>query len=185
MPEIERRAAEVPVAKDLKVGGLAAVYNRETEIFPGLREKIADGAFKRALDGTDDVRLLVEHDRGRLLARSKSGTLRLRNAKKGLDYEGDLPDTQEGRDIATLLERGDLDGASIGFIVLKESWVYDAKRGDLRTVEEAQLFDVSLVSFPAYAETTAALRSRFAGPNPLTIHRLRARAWSTLIGRTA
>ncbi len=184
MPELERRAAELTAdAADLKVGGLAAVYNRETEIFPGLREKIQPGAFKRALDGTDDVRLLIEHDRGRLLARSKSGTLRLKDSRKGLDYEGDLPDTQEGRDIGILLERGDLDGASIGFIVLKESWTYDAKKGDLRAIEEAQLFDVSLVAFPAYAETTAALRSRFARPDPITIHRLKARSWAALLGR--
>ena len=56
----------------------------------------------------------------------------------------------------TLAERGDLGGVSMGFVATRDSWA-----GDLRTLHEVELFEVSIVqAHPAYSDTTVSLRSR-------------------------
>jgi len=136
--------------------GYAAVFNSETDIGGYFREVIAPGAFDQTLR-QDDIRALFDHDSGRLLGRKSAGTLRLTEDSKGLRVEIDLPDTSDGRDVATLVERGDLDGMSFGFIVRKEQWdeTIDPPR---RTIQAVDLREVSAVTFPAYADTSIALR---------------------------
>ena len=139
-----------------KVGGYAAVFNSETDIGGYFREIIAPGAFADALKG--DVRALIDHNSGRVIGRSTAGTLRLAEDKTGLSVEIDLPDTTDGRDIATLIERGDISGMSFGFIVTKQTW---DETGDVpkRTIEAVELHEVSIVAFPAYDDTSIAMRS--------------------------
>ena len=57
-----------------------------------------------------------------MLARTKSGTLRLSEDSRGLAFDLDIPDTQAGRDILALAERGDIGGASFGFVATDEEW---------------------------------------------------------------
>jgi len=149
---IEHRAADGK--RTLK--GYAAVFNSEAVIGGYMREVIAPGAFKAALKG--DVRALVDHDSGRIIGRTKSGTLRLSEDAKGLAVEIDVPDTRDGNDLWTLVERGDLDAMSFGFAVTKQEW---DETGDmpLRTIREVELYEVSAVAFPAYADTSIAMRS--------------------------
>lgn len=139
-----------------KVGGYAAVFNSEVDIGGWFREVISPGAFKDAIKG--DVRALIDHNSGRVIGRSTAGTLRLAEDKTGLSVEIDLPDTTDGRDIATLIERGDISGMSFGFIVTKQTW---DETGDVpkRTIEAVELHEVSIVAFPAYDDTSIALRS--------------------------
>lgn len=139
-----------------KVGGYAAVFNSEVDIGGWFREVISPGAFKDAIKG--DVRALIDHNSGRVIGRSTAGTLRLAEDKTGLAVEIDLPDTTDGRDIATLIERGDISGMSFGFIVTKQTW---DETGDVpkRTIEAVELHEVSIVAFPAYDDTSIALRS--------------------------
>jgi hypothetical protein len=82
----------------------------------------------------------------------------LREDDRGLAVEIDLPDTQVGRDLRESMSRGDIDGMSFGFRVTKQDW---DESGDtpLRTIREVELFEVSVVTFPAYADTEIALRS--------------------------
>lgn len=169
--EIRLRADALEVRKkdgDDGVGtlrGHAAVFEQETVIrmfSDGFREKIARGAFATALENGDDVRALINHDMDRVIGRRSSGTLRLKEDRTGLAVEIDLPDTQEGRDIKTLIDRGDIDGMSIGFRVSGEGQTWEqGKDGmmDLRTITEvAELIDVSPVTIPAYEGTDISSR---------------------------
>lgn len=153
-----KRRIEVRASGDAgrKIGGYAAVFNTETDIGGYFREKIAPGAFAGTLNA--DVRALIDHDTGRVIGRTTAGTLTLREDTNGLAVEIDLPDTTDGRDLATLIERGDISGMSFGFEVTKQTW---DETGDvpLRTIEAVNLFEVSVVAFPAYDDTSIAMRS--------------------------
>jgi HK97 family phage prohead protease len=144
--------------------GHAAVFDSPTWIGPaawGFQEQVARGAFTKTI-GEHDVRFLVDHDPSKLLARNKSGTMRLAEDKVGLAADADLAPTQLGRDVAVLLERGDLSQMSFGFQTVRDKWEeVDGTEGnkfERRTLLEVKLFDVSVVTFPAYEDTDAALR---------------------------
>lgn len=136
--------------------GYAALFNSDTTIGDYFIERIATGAFDKAIAG--DVRALVDHDTGRVIGRTKSGTLRLAVDTRGLKVEIDVPDTRDGNDLWVLVERGDISGMSFGFRVTKQEW---DETGDLpiRTILEVELFEVSAVAFPAYDDTSLAKRS--------------------------
>ena len=142
--------------KGRTIGGYAAVFGSTADIGDSFREIIAPGAFASAL--SQDVRALIDHDSGRVIGRTTAGTLRLAQDATGLAVEIDLPDTSDGRDLATLIERGDVSGMSFGFIVTKQTW---DETGDIptRTIEAVDLREVSVVAFPAYDDTSIALRS--------------------------
>lgn len=154
MKALERRFA--PASLDgRQLVGLAAPYESETRIGE-FRERIARGAFTRTLSESRDILALSDHDPAKVLGRTKSGTLELEETVHGLQFRLQLPDTTIGRDLRELANRGDLGGVSFGFRAIKDSW-----EGDLRTLEEVELHEVSIVqSFPAYPDTTVALRSR-------------------------
>lgn len=137
--------------------GYAAVFGVTTTITDWFDETIEPGAFNKTLQEAD-VLGLWQHDTHQVLGRSSAGTLRLSVDDKGLAYEIDLPPTSLGRDAAVLLERGDVRGSSFGFRAIADRWVFDGER-DLRILTEVALFDVSVVTNPAYPEAEAALRS--------------------------
>lgn len=157
---------EVRAAGDggVVVRGHAAVFDTPTMIGPvgvGFEEVIAPGAFKRTLDQGADVRFLFNHNPDLVLARTKSGTLKLHEDRVGLAVEAQLAPTSVGRDLAILLERGDVSQMSFGFRVVQDKWDTVKRDGvtvERRTVLEAQLLDVSGVTYPAYDETDLALR---------------------------
>lgn len=155
------------------IEGYAAVFHAEGdpgteyELWsdPGMRavERVARGAFSRAIKDGDDCRACFNHEANNLLGRTASGTLRLSEDERGLRYENDLPDTQLGRDVAQLIDRGDVTGSSFGFVVEQESWREtdnpDGSRLAVRTIEGVRLLDVGPVTYPAYAGTSAGGRS--------------------------
>lgn len=131
--------------------GYAAIFNSASEPLP-FREKIAPGAFKRSLRARNDIKLLWNHDAGQVLGSSRAGTLRLEEDGYGLRVSADLPDTQQGRDAAYLIKRGDVNAMSFGFSVPAggDDWSSD---GMERTLNSVRLHEVSIVAFPAYSET--------------------------------
>lgn len=141
-----------------RLAGYAAVFGRMSLDLGGFREQLAPGTFARSLAGGADVRALVEHDPARILGRSVAGTLRLSEDAHGLSVEIDLPDTAVGRDVSESVRRGDLDAMSFGFRTVRDEWAAD-EAGPIRTVIEADVFDVSVVAYPAYPQTEVALRS--------------------------
>lgn len=170
MSEMERRCVEVGELRALKaaagdgpearrIGGYAALFNVVSEELWGFREEIAPGAFAQTLQDGTDVRALFNHDPNLVLGRSTAGTLRLQEDDRGLAFEIDLPDTSYAQDLWRLIERRDVSQMSFGFLVVTDEWrMQDGL--PLRTVRTADLFDVSPVTYPAYAETNVAVRSR-------------------------
>ncbi len=138
--------------------GYGAVFNSPSQPLPFI-ERIAPGAFSRSLRSRNEIKLFVNHDTSRVLASKRAGTLRLAEDSHGLRVEADLPDTTDGRDMAVLLKRGDVDSMSFGFSVPKggDSWSDDGQQRELR---EVRLHEVSIVTgFPAYEATSASVRS--------------------------
>jgi len=147
--------------------GYAAVFYRagdsgtEFAPWPGWVERVMPGAFDEALKA-DDVRALFNHDNSLVLGRNQAGTLTLSVDEKGLRYSVDLPDTQTGRDVPVLVERGDITGSSFAFMTRGEDGqkVYEdkARNSYIRELRAVELFDVSPVTYPAYEGTSVAVR---------------------------
>lgn len=157
------------------IEGYAAVFDKWSEDLGGFREIIREGAFSRSLKSKPDVRALVDHDPSRILGRTKSGTLELREDKKGLWSRVKLPDTQSGRDIFTSVKRGDVSQMSFAFQVRGSdgaSWNDDFSERELLDLD---LFDVSPVTFPAYPDTVVAARHRICGRKLKLAEKMRSR----------
>lgn len=166
------------------VSGYASVTNVPYEVNDfcgGYTETVARGAFAKALQESDDTRLLVNHD-GLPLARTASGTLHLsevtdpltdpqRKGQTGLWMEANLDsDSPLAQEVISALNRGDLDQMSFAFQVTKDSWSPDYTD---RTINEVRLFDVSVVTYPANPATSVQLNSARAARAAGLIDRVR------------
>jgi HK97 family phage prohead protease len=139
--------------------GRPVVYDSWSEPIGGMfRERILPGAFDEWLAGEPDVIACVNHDPARLLGRTASGTVRLVNDKQGLSVEVDPPATTYAADLAESVKRGDIRGMSFVFECTEDRWG-SGEGGPTRDVLRARIYEVSYVTFPAYPETSAALRS--------------------------
>lgn len=153
------------------IQGYASVWApKMSEDLGGFREMIAPGAFRSALAGGSTVKLLYNHDSAAVLASTDNGTLELREDEVGLrvwarvDMED--PDVQR---VASKLRSGIVDQMSFAFTVKDDWWDYTGGT-PVRTVREVgDLFEVSVVAFPAYNDTKVAMleRARTAGRLPL------------------
>lgn len=135
--------------------GYASVFDSPSEPLPWI-EYVRRGAFRKTIKDGADVRLLIDHE-GIPLARTRSGTLMLREDDIGLRVEAKLDDTNpDAMRVISAMRRGDLSQMSFAFQTVKDSWSADRSMRDLK---EVRLFDVSVVTYPAYEETVAELRS--------------------------
>jgi HK97 family phage prohead protease len=144
-----------------KIEGYAATFAGIADL-GAFREKIAPGAFKRTLASGRDVVCLYNHNNDMLLGRKSAGTLTLAEDSKGLRFSCDLPDTSIARDVYANLRAGNLKECSFGFFVDGEDgedWAQDSDGSMIRTLRDVSLFDVSVVTFPAYSNTEAAARN--------------------------
>lgn len=160
MPEYEIRGgipAEIRADDDgVKVSGHAAVFNEEADIGGMFREVIEPGAFAKSIR-IADVPFLIQHE-GLPLARTGSKTLTLTEDDTGLRMEATLdPDDPDVGRIVPKMKRGDLDKMSFAFRATIQEWD-DTEDPPLRTIKEAELFDVSIVTSPAYGGTDIGLR---------------------------
>ena len=161
MKKIERRTYTVRNVEarsedgEMRLSGYAAVFNEPSLPLP-FREYIAPGAFRKTLQETPDVRLLINHE-GLPLARTKNGTMTLTEDSVGLRFDAVLADTSESRDLYKLIERGDVDQMSFAFRVIRQKWSNDRSE---RTLTEVSLADgdVSVVTYPAYPATSVEAR---------------------------
>ena len=141
-----------------KIVGYAAVFNKLSGDLGGFREKIDPGFFDDVMQ--DDVRALKNHDDNFVLGRTKNNTLILEIDKKGLNVEIIPPDTTYARDLLTLIDRGDIDQMSFQWITAVDEWDSSNPKKVVRTLMKAkELWDVSPVTFPAYPQTKAGLRT--------------------------
>lgn len=136
--------------------GYAAVFDSPSEPMPFV-EYVKRGAFTKTIKDGADVRLLIDHE-GVPLARTKSGTLRLSEDERGLAVEAELdPMNPDAARVISAMKRGDLSQMSFAFRTIKDAWSEDR---NVRELREVQLYDVSVVTFPAYEQTVAEIRSR-------------------------
>lgn len=155
--DLERRASAGVTASGRKLSGYIARFDTEARIGT-FTETIKPGAFRASLSSGRDILALADHDPKAVLGRTKSGSLQLSEDVHGLRFELQVPDTNAGRDLIALAERGDLGGCSFGFTVPKDG---DHWSGDHRELRSVDLHEVSIVqSWPAYANTEVSLRHR-------------------------
>ncbi|WOP14515.1 HK97 family phage prohead protease [Ottowia sp. SB7-C50] len=142
--------------------GYAAIFNSEA-VLGDFVEVIRNGAFRNSLQSGTNIRALYHHQGDALLGTTRGGTLQLREDTKGLAFELALPDTTHGRDLAILVDRGDVAGCSFGFRVRDGGDRWEQRGAQLvRELLDVDLVEITLTADPAYADTTVALRSRQA-----------------------
>lgn len=141
---------------DLYISGYFAVFNSDYEVWSGATESIAETAFNGAL--ADDIRCLINHETRLVLGRTKSGTLILKTDSRGLWGEVKInPNDQDAINLYERVKRGDVDQCSFGFEILDEEF---EDRGDSVhwTIKKVKLYEVSVVTFPAYTDTNVSAR---------------------------
>lgn len=141
------------------IEGYFAVFGEEIELWPGEFERIAPGAFANSLRD-NDIRCLFNHERGFVLGRMTAGTLELREDDHGLWGRVEVnEDDRSAMDVYARVQRGDISGCSFGFYPKQEEL---ERREDTYhwTVTEADTFEVSICTFPAYPTTEIEARQR-------------------------
>lgn len=180
MNDLERRLlagaqAELRASTAGQLAGYAAVFNRLSEDLGGFREVLLPGAFDRALRERQPVVALFNHDPDHVLGRTSNGTLTLAVDARGLKAEMKPPATPTAAEVTTLVRGGYVGGMSFAFRVPKggDRWRSDPAGYELREVHDLDLFDVSVVTTPAYADTTVSARARSDRAQPNEMQRLR------------
>lgn len=142
------------------ISGYAVKWEKKSNVlgmFYKFREQFKKGAFADSLkDG--DQRFLWSHDSSQVLGRTKNGTLRLEEDDVGLRFELDLPNTTLGNDTYETIKRGDVDGVSFGFNNPDDHIEEFDDDIPLRTINKANLIEVSAVAFPAYPDSEVSAR---------------------------
>lgn len=143
----------------LHISAYFAVFNSIYDIFPGISEEIMPGAFD--LNRDEDVRALTDHETRLVLGRTVAGTLKLTVDEKGLRGEITInPDDQEAMNLYARVKRGDVSQCSFGFDILDEEVEYREDGSVHYKVKSVMLYEVSVVTFPAYKETSAEARKQ-------------------------
>lgn len=139
------------------IEGYFSVFNSDYPLWDGAVEQVAQGAFSETLDG--DIRALINHDTRLVLGRTAAGTLELREDEKGL--WGRIRINEKDGDAMNLyarVQRGDISQCSFGFDILDEEHMELAENRHLWIIRKVRLYEVSVVTFPAYAETSVSAR---------------------------
>ena len=150
------------------ISGYAAVFNQRSLDLGGFVEEIAPGAFANL---EDDIRSLWNHNADFPLGRTTAGTLALRVDEVGLRFTLTPPNTQYARDLLVSMRRGDVNQMSFGFRTVRDSWETLDERTELRRLLQLRLREVSPVTFPAYPQTSAMVRS-MRGDDPAAVPEL-------------
>jgi hypothetical protein len=166
--QIERRSLTI---KELRISGddagpiiegYASIFESWSEELGGnspFREKVVKGAFAETIE-KDDIRCLFNHDPNYVLGRNKSDTLELEEDDKGLKVLIKPPKCQWAKDLLVSVKRGDISQMSFGFACELDKWSLE-DNCDVRELLKVKLFDVSLVTYPAYRQTECDVRTIF------------------------
>lgn len=143
-------------AGDCYISGYFSVFNTNYELWEGATESIAPTAFDGALSG--DIRCLIDHETRLVLGRTKAGTLTLKTDSRGLWGEVKInPKDTDAMNLYERVKRGDVDQCSFGFDILEEEFTENG--GAVHwTIKKVRLYEVSVVTFPAYQETGVSAR---------------------------
>lgn len=122
-------------------------------------ERVMPSVFENALKRGNDVKLLLEHDKNMLLARTKDETLKLTETSRGLEMEANLVPSNQSEHIHALIKRGTLNKMSFGMVVLDDEWE-QVDGVNKRSITELALYECSIVSDPAYEDSSVEARSK-------------------------
>lgn len=150
---------EEPKQEEYIISGYFAVFDQETELYPGVYESIDKDAFRNSID--NDVRALINHDTSLVLGRTSSKTLTLRTDDKGLFGEIKINtfDT-DAMNIYERVKRGDVSQCSFGFTINDEEAEYKDDGSAHFRIKDLKLFEVSVCTFPAYESTEVEARQK-------------------------
>ena len=167
MNKLERRSLTI---KELRISGdgegsphiegYASIFDAWSEQMGGdapFREKVCKGAFAETIE-KDDIRCLFNHDPNYVLGRNRAKTLELEEDDKGLKVKIKPPKSQWAKDLLQSVKRGDITNMSFGFAVELDKWSFE-EPCDVRELLKVKLFDVSLVTYPAYSQTICDVRT--------------------------
>lgn len=154
MSELQTRSEN----NELTIEGYFAVFNSNYEIVPGATESVSPGAFSNTLSG--DIRALVDHETRLVLGRNKAGTLELKEDSRGLWGKITInPNDSDAMNLYERVKRGDVDQCSFGFEIISED-TENREDGSIHwTIREVKLYEVSVVTFPAYKDTGVSARA--------------------------
>jgi hypothetical protein len=167
--KIERRTAAIRAAdgEEFVLAGRALSYNEvsSNELYPGVREQIAPGAFRDSLASGTDVKALLNHDStGLPLGRTGNGTLQLKDSADGLDFRIQLDRNNSfHQQVYASVARRDLADCSFAFQCEDEDQVdgeYNGQRCQVRTIRKASIFDVSVVNSAFYGNDATGVAAR-------------------------
>lgn len=153
-----RASGTVKPSTDLKIRGYAVTWEPYT-MGPDSWERIDRSAFDAALESPEDVALLWNHDTSKPMARVRAGNLRIFTDEVGLGFEATLPDTAVSRDAVSLIRSGVVSQCSFGFHVRGERYEKAPDGKPLRVITDANLVEISAVTFPANPSTSVEARN--------------------------
>lgn len=150
------------------IAGYFSVFNSDYEMWPGQIERIAPGAFASSIGG--DIRALIDHETRLVLGRTTAGTLTLREDNTGLYGEIQINEADtDAMNLYARVQRGDVSQCSFGFDILDEEYeVSPDGNACTYTIRDLILYEVSVVTFPAYEATSVEARS---AANAESLHR--------------
>ena len=164
-------SASPKLSNERTISGYAVVFGVESVVMydPMTRrrfiEVIEPGAVTEEMLRKCDIKALLEHNRQRMIARSYNGegSLTLSVDEKGVMYRFDAPNTPDGEYAVEMIKRGDLFGSSFAYLTDEKKNVSYKMRSDgilHRSVKVVdRMFDISVVSDPAYMDTSVEVRS--------------------------
>lgn len=156
----------------LFIEGYFSVFNSNYELWPGATESVAPGAFSGTLG--DDIRALIDHESRLVLGRNKAGTLELREDSHGLWGRVRInPNDTDAMNLYERVKRGDVDQCSFGFDIIEQETEFLDDGSMHWTIEKVKLYEVSVVTFPAYEATGVSARKA----EYEEIQRRRAESW--------
>ena len=160
----ELRAADPAGDNSLILEGIPIVFDKPTTInsaFGSYTEIIKREALADTL--LDDTRLLYNHDMNRVPLARTPKTMQLTKEKTGVRMVATLPNTETAREVHTAVTRKDLTGMSFTFKVPKGGSSYDAKTNTRTITKIEKIYEVSIVPFPAYDQTSVEARAVIEG----------------------
>ncbi len=141
------------------IEGYFAVFGSQYELWDGAYETIAPTAFDGALEA--DIRCLTDHNTRLVLGRTTAKTLTLQVDEKGLWGSVEInQDDQDALNLYARVQRGDVSQCSFGFDILEEDTEQLPDGGIHWIIRRVKLYEVSIVTFPAYEETSVTARKK-------------------------
>lgn len=163
-----RTTPEFSTVSENKLEGYAIVFNRSSNILydKASRKFFTETILPEAVDYDtimrSDILMLINHNKERMLARSRfgEGSLKLEIDDLGVRFSFDIPKTTDGEYIKEMVQRGDFSGCSFAFTDDEVELSYDRENKCAHRIVKKikQLYDTSIVINPAYSSTEVAIR---------------------------